>query len=114
MEKVKFGIVWRTTDYCMSELANFVECSDGIPNDDGIRDRYEAFVWDVYAGRVKPSTLVEPELLTLFIGDLDNRAHIDYLEGHYADEPNIVAGGKRFWERCKKLRAIHPNLYRGM
>jgi hypothetical protein len=46
-----------------------------------------------------------------FIGDLDNRAHIDYLEGHYADEPDIVAGGKRFWERCKKLRAIHPNLW---
>jgi hypothetical protein len=111
MEKVKFGIVWRTTDYCMSELANFVECSDGIPNDDGIRDRYIDFIWSVYAGEVKPSTLVEPDLLGYFIGDLDNRAHIDYLEGHYDDEPNIVAGGKRFWERCKKLRAIHPNLW---
>ena len=63
------------------------------------------------AGEVKPSTLVEPDLLGYFIGDLDNRAHIDYLEGHYDDEPDIVAGGKRFWERCKKLRAIHPNLW---
>lgn len=114
MEKVKFGIVWRATDYCDSEVANFIDCADNIDNEDGVRDRYEAFLLDVYAGRVKPSTLVEPELLTLFIGDLDNRAHIDYLEGHYDDEPDIVAGGKRFWERCKKLRAIHPNLYRGM
>ena len=110
MEKVKFGIVWRTTEYCMSELANFVECSDGIPNDEGIRDRYEAFVWDVYAGNIKKSTEVDAALLSLFIGDLDNRAHIDYLEGHYDNEPDIVAGGKRFWERCKKLRAIHPTI----
>ena len=110
MEKVKFGLIWKNTDYCFSELANFVECSDGIPNEDGLRDRYDSFLWDVASGRVKKNTEVEASLLNLFIGDLDNRAHIDYLEGHYDDEPKIVAGGKRFWERCQKLRAIHPNV----
>lgn len=110
MEKVKFGLVWRNTDYCFSELSNFVECSDGIPNEDGLRDRYDSFLWDVASGRVKKNTEVEAALLNLFIGDLDNRAHIDYLEGHWDHDPDIVAGGKRFWERCQKLRAIHPNL----
>ena len=109
MDKVKFGLVWRMTDYCYQELSNFVECSDTVVNTLGLRDRYESFIWDVVAGRVKKNTEIDPDLLSLFIGDLDNRAHIDYLEGHYND-PEIIAGGKRFWDRCQKLRAIHPTI----
>jgi len=51
--------------------------------------------------------LVDDDVIHLFIGDLDNRAHIDYLEGHWDDDPSIVKGGKMFWARCNKLRAIH-------
>lgn len=110
MEKVKFGLAWRMTDYCYSELANFVECSDTIPKEDGLRDRYNAFVKAIISKKIKKNTEVDVDLLGFFIGDLDNRAHIDYLEGHYDDDPDIVAGGKRFWERCNKLRAIHPTI----
>ena len=41
--------------------------------------------------------------MLVFQGDLDNRADIDYREGHWDDDPNIVAGGKYFAKQAKKL-----------
>ena len=106
MDQVKFGITFRITDYCCSEIENFKECAEGI-QPVGLRDRYIQFLDTFNGGKNSP---VYPDVLALFIDDLENRASIDYLEGHWEDDPDIMAGGKRFYQRAKKLRAIHSNL----
>ena len=106
MEQVKFGITFRITDYCHGEINNFKECVEGI-QPASLYDRYLQFL-DAFTG--SKNTMVDPDVLAEFISDLENRAQIDYLEGHWDDDPDIMAGGKRFYQRAKKLRAIHPNL----
>lgn len=106
MQQVKFGITFRFTDYCYSEIDNFKECAEGI-QPANLYDRYLQFL-DTFTG--SKNTMVDPDVLSEFISDLENRAQIDYLEGHWDDDPDIMAGGKRFHQRAKKLRAIHPNL----
>ena len=114
MQQVKFGIRFTVNDYAYGELANFVECADNL--DDDVRERYTDFLNDLMGKRVKPSTLVDVDVLEVFGSDLDNRAHIDYLEGNYdgapgaLDDPDIVAGGKMFWGRYNKLKQVHPTL----
>ena len=103
MQKVKFGITFRFTDYCYSEIDNFKECAQGIQPID-LYDRYIQFL-DTFTG--SKNTMVDPDVLAEFIADLEARAQIDYVEGHWDDDPDIVAGGKRFYQRAKKLRAIH-------
>jgi len=110
MEKSKFGLTWRFTDYCYSEISHFIECSDSIPNEDGLRDRYQDFLEKFLSKEIKKATEVDHDLIGLFIGDLDNRAHIDFLEDNWLEDAHIVAGGQRFWERSQKLRAIHPTI----
>jgi hypothetical protein len=107
MEQAKFGITFSLNDYAYAEVYQFIECSDNISVENNLCQRYINFLNSVLAKKVKPSTLVDLDVIRLFISDLDNRAHIDYLEGHWNDEPKIVAGGKMFWARCNKLRAIH-------
>lgn len=101
---VPFGLVWRHTDYCYSEISNFQECVGNIDPQD-LQDRYLKFLETFRS--VKKNTLVEKDVLQMFIADLDNRAQIDYREGHWDEEPEIVAGGKRFDKRCRQLREIH-------
>jgi len=107
MAQVKFGITFSLNDYAYAEVSNFIECTDNISEEDNLRQRYVDFLNALLTKQVKPSTLVDDDVIHLFIGDLDNRAHIDYLEGHWDDDPSIVKGGKMFWARCNKLRAIH-------
>jgi hypothetical protein len=49
--------------------------------------------------------MVDVDVLKEFRADLDNRADIDYREGHWNDEPTIFAGGKYFAKMADKLRA---------
>tara|TARA_R110000796_G_scaffold55459_5_gene129087 strand:+ start:1351 stop:1695 length:345 start_codon:yes stop_codon:yes gene_type:complete len=107
MAQVKFGITFSLNDYAYAEVDQFIECAGNISEESNLRQRYIDFLNAVLAKKVKPSTLVDVDVLNLFIGDLDNRAHIDYLEDHWKDDPRITAGGKMFWGRCNKLRAIH-------
>jgi hypothetical protein len=111
MEKVEFGISWKMTSYCYGEIANFQECASNIDPLE-LRNRYLEFLENF--GSVKKSTLVDPDVLQLFMGDIDNRADIDYREGHWDDDPEICAGGKRFAQRWAKLKRIHskPNARR--
>tara|TARA_R110001606_G_scaffold345953_1_gene494853 strand:- start:199 stop:543 length:345 start_codon:yes stop_codon:yes gene_type:complete len=109
MNQVKFGFRFTLNDYAYAEVAQFLECVDNISEESNLRQRYVDFLNALLAKKVKPSTLVDLDVLHLFIGDLDNRAHIDYLEDHWKDDPRITAGGKMFWARCNKLRAIHPS-----
>jgi len=124
MMRVPFNYTWRLTDYCMRELDNFIECADGIVDDPtsrhtsidrlvpqvSLRDRYIAFLQDLSSRKVKKATEVDLDVLREFILDLENRAQIDYVEGHWDDEPSIVRGGKRFLKRAKDLRKLHPEL----
>ena len=49
--------------------------------------------------------MVNVDVLKVFQADLDNRADIDYREGHWDDDPHIVAGGKYFDKISLKLKA---------
>jgi len=108
MQQVKFGIRFTLNNYAYAELDNFIECADNL--DDDVRQRYVEFLNALTSKQVKPSTLVDVDVLETFGSDLDNRAQIDYLEGHYDDEPDIVAGGKMFYGRYLKLKQVHPTL----
>lgn len=103
-EQVPFGLTWRFTDYCYSEISNFIECAPGVP--ENVLDRYIQFLEDFTARKIKKNTLVDKDVLREFIADLDNRAQIDCRESHW-EEPEIVAGGKRFARRYEQLREIH-------
>lgn len=120
--QVPFNYTWRLTDYCYSELSNFVECADSIVDpinretriekliiQTSLRDRYIEFLEALSSRKIKKATPVDVDVLETFIDDLENRAQIDYIEGHWDDEPSIVAGGKRFLQRAQKLRAIHAD-----
>lgn len=101
---VPFGLVWRHTPYCYSEISNFQECVGNIDPQD-LQDRYLKFLENFNS--IRKNTLVEKDVLQMFIADLDNRAQIDYRENHWADDREITAGGKRFDKRCRQLREIH-------
>ena len=107
--QVQFGMVWRFTDYCYSEIDNFVECAHGA-FDPELEARYIQFLEDFTDRKIKKSTLVDWDVLREFILDLDNRAQIDYRERH-DHEPYLVAGGKRFDTRYRQLAKIHADWF---
>ena len=101
---IPFGVSFRgKPDYTYSEVLNFIECADGLEPLE-YRNQYIAFVEDFLDGKIKPSTQVDVEIVREFQADLDNRADIDYREGHWDDEPEIVAGGKYFAKQAEKLK----------
>ena len=97
-----FNFTWRMTSYCNGEIANFIECADNIGAD--LQPRYIAFLENFPP---KKSDLVDRDVLQIFLSDLDNRANIDYREGHWDNDPYILNGGRRFAQRWEKLKAIH-------
>ena len=105
IQQVKFGIKFTVNSYACGELDQFIECAEDLGGD--LTQRYHAFVEAVADHKVKPSTLVDIDVLSIFAGDLKNRANIDYLEGHWDHEPKIVAGGKMFLGRYNALNKIH-------
>jgi len=109
MQKVKFGIRFTINQYAYRELSHFIECADSIIDEDNIQKRYKDFLSDLIHGKVKPSTLVDIDVLFIFGGDLENRASIDYLEGH-DHEPEMVTGGKMFYGRYNKLKEVHDDI----
>ena len=113
MEKVKFGIRFKFNDYTWREVDNFGEVvQDDKPFVGDLNERYTKFCLNFK--NVKPSTLVDFDVLETFYGDLLNRASIDYLEGEYDDDTEddlfIRTGGKYFYEKAKKLAEVHKSL----
>ena len=108
--RVQFGMVWRFTDYCYSEIGNFVECVHGAFRDPEFEARYIQFLEDFTDRKIKKSTPVYKDVLREFMLDLDNRAQIDYRECH-DHEPHLVAGGKRFDTRDRQLAKIHAEWF---
>tara|TARA_R110000803_G_C11789163_1_gene297773 strand:- start:74 stop:415 length:342 start_codon:yes stop_codon:yes gene_type:complete len=101
---IPFGLTFRgQKNYTYSEVSNFIECADGLEPLE-YRNQYFAFLKDFLLGKIKPSTQVDVDIVREFQADLDNRANIDYREGHWDDEPEIVAGGKYFAKQATKLK----------
>lgn len=99
---IPFGISFRgQKSYTQSEVSHFIECAEGI--EQPLRDQYVTFLNDFLDEKIKPSTQVDRDVMLCFIEDLDNRADIDYREGHWDDDPEIVAGGKYFAKQAHKL-----------
>lgn len=94
------------SNYVSSEISNFIECADGIEPVE-TRDRYIKFLHNIDpCGSVADKYYKRPlDLLEIFADDLDNRADIDYREGHWDDDPEIVAGGKYFAQKAAQLKA---------
>ena len=109
MKNVKFGIRFPMTDYAYSEIANFIECADGIEGANNLEARYIDFLREMLADKVKPSTMVDADVLKVFVDDLYNQACIDFLEGHHEEEA-IVNGGRMFLTQHHKLRSKHGRL----
>jgi hypothetical protein len=104
MTKLPFKFRFNTSGrYNYSELCNFIECAGNIEPVE-LRDAYVDFLNELLADNIKPSTLVRFDVMQLFVGDLDNRAQIDYREGHWNDEPSIVRGGKFFDKRAREMQ----------
>ena len=103
-KQIPFGIRMKCTRYAETETAQWL---------DGNGDSYTKEEWDVYkpfldsfrAGQLKPSTIVNALALIIFQADVDNRASIDYREGHWDNDIEIYNGGKWFDEKSKKLKA---------
>ena len=107
-QKIPFGICLNSKkhlNYCESEIGNFIECADGF--DAETNSRYVEFLQDINcrSSAAQKNRLEDIDLLEIFASDLDNRADIDYREGHWDDEPEIVAGGKYFAQKADQLKA---------
>lgn len=109
MKQVKFGIRFTVNEYARGELDHFVDCTDSIEDVNDLRGRYIDFVNQVMDKKVKPSTLVDTDVLKVFADDLYNRALIDYVERHFEDDERIMKGGEMFLRRYQKLCCVHGN-----
>jgi|ETNvirenome_6_85_1030632.scaffolds.fasta_scaffold03386_20 hypothetical protein len=105
---IPFGIKFKCgkgkhSDYTYSEVSAFIEGADNVAPQ-SLRDEYVAFLKEWLANKVKPSTLVNVEVLKVFQSDLDNRCQIDFREGHDHDD-YVIAGGEYFGRVAQKLSA---------
>ena len=107
-DQIKFGINFRGhwDTYTFNEVGEFIENASGLGSED-LKTRYIAFLDSFLDKKVKPSTLVDVDVLECFHGDIDNRASIDYLEGNVDpyEWPEGYAGGRYFHQISKKLGA---------
>ncbi len=113
---IPFGINFKLKggkheDYKYREVAFFVETADSI-SPESLKEDYIKFLGDLMGGEIKKSTLVDIELVKLFQGDLDNRAQIDYREGHWDDDEEIFSGGEHFDKLAKQLK-VHIDKHDG-
>jgi hypothetical protein len=99
--KFKFNM---SSQYNHNEISNFIECADSVEPAE-LREAYRAFLEELLNDNIKPSTMVRLDIMRLFVDDIDNRAQIDYREGHWDDEPSIVRGGKFFDRRSKEMKS---------
>ena len=113
MQQVKFGIIFKVNPYTWREVTHFGEVvQDDKPFAGDLNERYTKFCFNFK--KVKPSTLVDYDVLETFYGDLLNRASIDYLEDNYYsdDEEDVFirTGGKYFYDKANKLAQVHKSL----
>ena len=113
MRQVPFNVRFKANDYTRTEVAMFFDCiSCDRPFDGDLNDRYLAFLEEFKSGKVKPSTLVDLDVLTAFYDDVENRSSIDYQEGNFEryENPERYDGGKYFYNKAQKLKAYLTTL----
>ena len=107
--KIEFGINYNAKGntemslYLYGECDHFIECASDESGPH--REKYREFLNLVLSGKATKKTLVERDILDEFQRDLDNRAQIDYREGHWDDDPVIFKGGAKMDQLAKALRA---------
>lgn len=106
--QIEFGINYNVKGntemslYLYSECDHFIECASDETGSHW--EKYREFLRLVLSGKVTKKTLVERDILEEFQRDLDNRAQIDYREGHWDDDPVIFNGGAKMDQLAKDLR----------
>tara|TARA_R100000329_G_scaffold150661_1_gene144174 strand:- start:775 stop:1176 length:402 start_codon:yes stop_codon:yes gene_type:complete len=111
-KKIKFGIRFRGMwDYTSDEIWRFIENSEGVSSEE-LRVRYVDWLENEFLKKkVKPSTLVDVDVLKTFISDLDNRGYLDTWTDSGQDYSDLEReginwrGGKYFLEIAKKLKS---------
>ena len=94
---IPFGISFRgQREYTLSEVSNFIECADGV-EPVALQSQYISFLEDFTSRKIKPSTLVDVDVLTEFKNDCANRYEIDFWD----DENRKEYGNKALY--FKKL-----------
>ena len=101
-QQIPFGFNFKwNSHYFFCEIENFGECAGNIEPLEA-REKYRNFLDNL--DKYSATTLVDAESYWHFIQDCDNRAQIDYREGHYEDDPSIKRGGKAFHNRFLKMK----------
>ena len=98
-KQIKFGVHFRGhwDTYTVIELEKFMECSEGIEPIELI-DRYVDFLDKLSCKKIKPSTLVDVDVLKTFHDDVDNRVQIDYREDNLDPEYDYeLIQGAKYW-----------------
>ena len=114
-ENVKLGVKIygrseRINDYLNGEFSCFEDCAV----DDPRFEEYSAFLNKLYKEDYNHKEIVlSKDLLIFFINDVENRASIDYHEGHYSDDEDITAGGKAMDRLHKRLLKAHNIKHNG-
>ncbi len=103
---IPFGLTFSgQKTYTSDEVYNFIECANNI-EPKSLQEKYISFLERFLSGKIKPSTQVDVDIMNLFYGDVDNRAQIDYREGHYhpVEDAEIFKGGRYFDSMAQKLK----------
>lgn len=111
-KKIKFGIRFRGMwDYTSDEVWRFIENSEGVSSEE-LRVRYVDWLENEFLKKkVKPSTLVDTDVLKEFISDLDNRGYLDTWTDFGQDYSDLEReginwrGGEYFLKIAKKLKS---------
>ena len=104
-----YGRSKRINDYLSGEFSMFEECSANCE----IFKEYQPFLNKLYKEDYNHKEIeISKELLIFFINDVENRASIDYHEGHNDDE-DIIAGGMAMDRLHKRLLKAHNIKHEG-
>ena len=103
--KIPFGIRFKVNQYTSSEVYWFIQAVEhDQPFEGDLNDRYLAFLNTFIEGEIKPSTMVDYDVLKEFYHDVENRSSIDYQEGNYESWEDQYKGGKYFHQKALKLK----------
>lgn len=115
MSKVKLGVKIygrseRINNYLDGEFEVFEDCASDLE----CFEEYSEFLHKLYKLDYDHKEIeISKEVLITFINDVENRASIDYYEGHYSDDEDITAGGKAMDRLHKRLMKKHNIKHHG-
>jgi hypothetical protein len=105
--KIKFGIRFAVNKYSLYRLMDFVDCTEGgerMVHTPELARRYIEFCLQLSNKEIKPSTLVDADVMQLFSDDLNNIANIDLNE---QEVDGSMKGGRMLLGRYQKIKEVH-------